>query len=84
MFGTTKDNQDETETRNEVLWDKWEKEPEKQMTTDDASNAQTDEDVSGGFKFSFFGNETVPETTSKPGEFLIYVSLLINRNFSHI
>ncbi|KAI7790928.1 nucleolar protein 8 [Triplophysa rosa] len=64
VFGTPKDNQDETETRNEILWDE-EVEDQENETTD----AQTHEDASSGFQFSFFGSDAVAETTSKTDEY---------------
>ncbi|XP_056615939.1 nucleolar protein 8 [Triplophysa dalaica] len=66
VFGTPKDkdNQDATETRNEILWDEEEEDQENEKT-----NAQTHEDASTGFQFSFFGSDAVTETTSKTDEY---------------
>lgn len=73
VFGTTKENQDETETRNDVLWDEEEEQENETTSHSLTSNAQTNEDAMSGFQFSFFGSDTVAETTGKTGEPVIYV-----------
>uniref|UniRef100_A0A8C2GBJ6 Nucleolar protein 8 n=1 Tax=Cyprinus carpio TaxID=7962 RepID=A0A8C2GBJ6_CYPCA len=71
VFGTSKENQDKKET---VSWDKEAEDPEdimKHMEVSFTSNAEANEDTSGGFKFSFFGEDTAVETTTKTDEYKI-------------
>ncbi|XP_073700698.1 nucleolar protein 8 [Garra rufa] len=71
VFGTTKENEEEKET---VFWDKEAEETEdiiKPMEVSFTSNVEAKEDTSGGFKFSFFGEDTVAETTNKTDEYNI-------------
>lgn len=73
VFGTSKENQDKKET---VSWDKEAEDPEdimKHMEVSFTSNVEANEDTSGGFKFSFFGEDTAAETTAKTGALVIYV-----------
>ncbi|XP_051979818.1 nucleolar protein 8 [Xyrauchen texanus] len=72
VFGATKEKEDEKET---VSWDK---ETEDKMTQDDTpmdlsftSNVENLEDTSGVFKFSFFGEDAVTETSAKTDEYKI-------------
>ncbi|XP_050950145.1 nucleolar protein 8 [Labeo rohita] len=65
VFGMSKDNQEENET---VFWDKEAEETEdiiKPMEISFSSNVEAKEDTSGGFKFSFFGEDAATETTNK-------------------
>ncbi|XP_065100574.1 nucleolar protein 8 [Paramisgurnus dabryanus] len=79
VFGTSKDDQDEAETETEkVSWDKEDEDPEDETTQGDTftelsftSNAQTCEDASGGFKFSFFGDDAPSQSTSKTDEYKV-------------
>ncbi|XP_016129959.1 nucleolar protein 8-like [Sinocyclocheilus grahami] len=71
VFGTSKENQDEKET---VSWDKETEDTEdimKHMEVSFTSNVEAKEDASGGFKFSFFGEDTAAETTTKTDEYKI-------------
>ncbi|KAK2906763.1 hypothetical protein Q8A67_005748 [Cirrhinus molitorella] len=71
VFGTSKQNQDEKET---VHWDKEAEQTEdimKPMEVSFTSNVDSKEDTSGGFKFSFFGEDTAAETTNKTDEYNI-------------
>uniref|UniRef100_A0A673IGM6 Nucleolar protein 8 n=1 Tax=Sinocyclocheilus rhinocerous TaxID=307959 RepID=A0A673IGM6_9TELE len=64
-------NQEEKET---VSWDKEAEETEdimKPMEVSFTSNVEAKEDTSGGFKFSFFGEDTAVETTTKTDEYKI-------------
>uniref|UniRef100_A0A671Q5C1 Nucleolar protein 8 n=1 Tax=Sinocyclocheilus anshuiensis TaxID=1608454 RepID=A0A671Q5C1_9TELE len=71
VFGTSKENQDEKET---VSWDKEAEDTEdimKHMEVSFTSNVEAKEDSSGGFKFSFFGEDTAAEMTTKTDEYKI-------------
>lgn len=73
VFGTSKEIQEEKET---VSWDKEEEDTGdlmKQMEVSFTSNVEANEDTSGGFKFSFFEEDTAAETTTKTGALIIYV-----------
>lgn len=73
VFGMSKENQDEKET---VSWDKEEEDTEdimKHMEVSFTSNVEAKEDTSGGFKFSFFGEDTAAETPTKTGALIIYI-----------
>lgn len=73
VFGMSKDNQEENET---VFWDKEAEETEdiiKPMEISFSSNVEAKEDTSGGFKFSFFGEDAATETTNKTGAPIIYI-----------
>ncbi len=73
VFGTSKENQEEKET---VSWDKEEEDAAdimKHMEVSFTSNVEAKEDTSGGFKFSFFGEDTAVEATTKTGVLIIYV-----------
>ncbi|KAG1941139.1 nucleolar protein [Pimephales promelas] len=71
VFGMPKENQVERET---VSWDKEAEETEDIMTPMEVSfpsNVEVYEDTSGGFKFSFFGEDGAAETTTKTDEYKI-------------
>ncbi|XP_077082152.1 nucleolar protein 8 isoform X2 [Siphateles boraxobius] len=71
VFGMSKENQDEKET---VSWDKEAEETEDIMTPMEVSftsNVEAYEDTSAGFKFSFFGEDSAAETTTKTDEYKI-------------
>ncbi|XP_056098427.1 nucleolar protein 8 [Rhinichthys klamathensis goyatoka] len=71
VFGMSKENQDEKET---VSWDKEAEETEDIMTPMEVSftsNVEAYEDTSGGFKFSFFGENAAAETTTRTDEYKI-------------
>ncbi|XP_016428447.1 nucleolar protein 8-like [Sinocyclocheilus rhinocerous] len=71
VFGTSKENQDEKET---VSWDKEAEDTEdimKHMEVSFTSNVEAKEDASGGFKFSFFGEDTAAEMTTNTDEYKI-------------
>ncbi|XP_051550166.1 nucleolar protein 8 [Myxocyprinus asiaticus] len=81
VFGATQEKQDEKET---VSWDK---ETENKTTEDDTPmdlsstpNVENHEDSSGVFKFAFFGEDAVTETTTKTDEYKI--ELLKEAKFS--
>ncbi|XP_076865464.1 nucleolar protein 8 isoform X2 [Brachyhypopomus gauderio] len=65
-FGTLKESQHDKE---EVPWDK--EEDENETTVEDAhvlsfsSNVENEKDATSGFKFSFFGDDTTSQTTTK-------------------
>ncbi|XP_026054302.1 nucleolar protein 8 [Carassius auratus] len=71
VFGTSKEIQEEKET---VSWDKEEEDTGdlmKHMEVSFTSNVEANEDTSGGFKFSFFEEDTAAETTTKTDEYKI-------------
>ncbi|NP_001073671.1 nucleolar protein 8 [Danio rerio] len=69
-FGAAKEDQQEKET---ILWDKEAEETEDgaPMEVSFTSNVETNKDSSGGFKFSFFGDDTVVENSTKTDEYKI-------------
>lgn len=76
VFGMSKENLEEKET---VSWDKEAEETEDIMTPMEVSftsNVEAYEDTSGGFKFSFFGEDAAAETTTKTGAVIIYIEFI--------
>lgn len=72
--GAAKENQQEKET---ILWDKEAEDTEDgaPMEVSFTSNVESNKDSSGGFKFSFFGDDTIAENSAKTGTLIIYVIL---------
>ncbi|XP_052330230.1 nucleolar protein 8 isoform X3 [Oncorhynchus keta] len=72
VFGTSKEEKTEEEEEN-VAWDKEEEETSQPMAVDPvmaSSHLSTNEgEASSGFKFSFFGGDTVAETTTEKEEY---------------
>ncbi|XP_072521799.1 nucleolar protein 8 [Salminus brasiliensis] len=71
VFGTTKE--EPSEKKEELTWDKKDDEHEEaeQDTPVLSALSKTEEDSSSGFKFSFFGDDSAAETTSKIDEYKI-------------
>ncbi|CAM4658511.1 unnamed protein product [Leuciscus chuanchicus] len=76
VFGMSKENLEEKET---VSWDKEAEETEDIMTPMEVSftsNVEAYEETSGGFKFSFFGEDAAAGTTTKTGALITYIEFI--------
>ncbi|XP_056303976.1 nucleolar protein 8 [Danio aesculapii] len=71
VFGTAKENQEEK--KETILWDKEAEDTEDgaPMEVSFTSNVESNKDSSGGFKFSFFGDDTIAENSAKTDEYKI-------------